>query len=150
MWKVEDILNQYVNALNDKQDVNDYEDLLSNEIENLVNITNFYELKLENILSIVEKVEFEEIEENKGIDRCISLIQKIIQETSKISKKESILLLNSIHISECSFNVDSCISILKEFGTSEICSLICDLLNPQLVSRNFEEELLVKDMEIKT
>ena len=81
MSKVEDVLNQYVNALNDKQDVNNYEDLLSNEIENLA-----------KILSIVEKVEFEEIEENKGIDRCITLIQKIIQETSKIYKKESILL----------------------------------------------------------
>ena len=152
MSKVEIILKKYVKELNENKEskkINEYEDLLSDEIENLVNIQDFYQLKLENIISIVEKVEFEEIEENKGIDGCISLIQKIIQETQKIHQKETILLLNSIHISRCSFNVDSCISILKEFETSEICFVLCDLLNPELVTRNYEEELSLKEKEIK-
>ena len=153
MSKVETFLNKYKKSLKGNKnpdEISDREELLSKEIEKLSNIKQFYELNLENILSIVEKVDFEEIESNHGIQGCISIIQKLIQETTKTYPEQSILLLNSIHISRFSysFDVNSCISIIKEFIHSDICCILSDLLNPQLVTRNYEYELSLKDKEI--
>ena len=76
---LEEIINKLEEEIkgNGKQDViNEYESKLSRKIEELSRNEVFFNLPLNNIFSVISKVDFDEIEEN---DKAIEIIQNIIK-----------------------------------------------------------------------
>ena len=93
--KIEQILIKLENEIKGeckKEVINTYEDLLSEEIEELSTNDFFFHLPLNNIFSVISKVDFSEIEEN---DKTIEIIQNIIKNiiNKHFEEKETILIL---------------------------------------------------------
>ena len=108
-----------------------YEDVIIEEIEDYVKEEMFYELPTKEILKIIEKSEFDDVE----------LLYELISRMSSSKGKESTLLLNVIKREEADF--EECIKILSKFEHSQICQRTGELFTEenQLPEKDFEEEI---------
>ena len=90
-------LEEEIKGANRKDLINEYETKLINNIEELSTNENFFNLPLNNIFSIISKVDFNEIED---VDRILEIIQNIIKNIiSKHSEeKETLLILQNLNL----------------------------------------------------
>ena len=116
------LLQRYknLNKQKEKDEKAKIEESFCNHIEQLVDNKNFYSLNFNDILTIIEKVNF------KGKSDFQTLITKLISNLNKFYPNKTGLLLNSIKLGEEKLDFESCISILKEFTT---CDLLVNLVN---------------------
>ena len=133
----------------EKQEIiSSYENQLSENIEELVNIPSFYQLPLKNILSVVSLVSFDDV----GVN-VVNLIRRIIHNTilQHEKEKETILLLQNINTEFCELNLEECIRIIQTVSNCDICNRLGQeyLQFTQLPERDLEFELKEKDQEIE-
>ena len=142
---VENMLKEYFNLMSTKNDSKKAKiigERLSDNIEEVSKQKLFYEIGLENLLSIIDNVDFSEV------SSALETIQRIVHETTKTYSTSSILLLVHIHFSDFSLTFEECVSLLSEFSISEICQQLKSQTFSQLVTRDYEYELSKKDEEI--
>ena len=98
---------------------------LSQKIEELSNFENFFNLPLNNIFSVISKVDFNEIEEN---DKIKEIIQNIIQNlnNSHPEEKETILVLQNLNIATNSLSYEEIIPLLGLFTNCPILINLCN------------------------
>ena len=137
---------------NESQDkINNFEDILSENIEELSKNEEFFNLPLKNIFSVISKVDFSEIDEN---DKIIEIIQNIIKNIilNHSDEKETILILQNIDTKTISFSsYEEIFSLLELITNCPILVNYCNLYkdDKQLASRDYDFELLQKDEEVK-
>ena len=147
------ILNNYLEEIkgdNRKVIINVYEEELSKAIEELSKNEDFFKLPLNNIFSILSKVDFNLQEES---DKIIEIIQNIIKNIIKVhsDEKETILILQNLNTKTISFSsIDEIFSILELITNCPILVNFCHLYKEQNkdVDIDYEYELQQKDKEI--
>ena len=112
------LLDDLLIALNNKKDsyiIEENERKISEDFDQIYKNPSFYSLHFDNILSIINKVDFSSYYES--YDMIKFLISTIY--SSSYSDK-AILLLNSIHCRTCGFNLSECLNLIKMFYSSEL------------------------------
>ena len=100
-----------------KDIIEEYEDVVAEEIEKFVKEESFYELPTNEILKIIGKSEIGDVE----------LLCEVISRMIESKGGESTLLLNVIKIEEAT--LEECIKILSKFKHSQICQRTSKLFN---------------------
>ena len=131
--------------------INEYETYLSKNAEELSKIEKFFNLPLNNIFSVISKIDFTEIEDN---DKIMEIIQNIIKNliNSHFEEKEAILILQNLNIKTTSFSShEEIFSILELITNCPILDNYCNLYKEQNkeVDIDYEYELQQKDKEIE-
>ena len=143
-------LEEEIKGNNRKDVIESYEDLLSKEIEKISKNEIFFNLPLKNILYVISKVDFNEIEES---DKIIEIIQNIIKNIIKThyEEKETILILQNLNIKSISFSYQEIFSLLELNTNCPILVNFCNLYKEQtqLPDKDYEYELQQKEKEIK-
>ena len=85
---------------------------LSKNIDELSKNENYFNLPLNNIFSVISKVDFNEIEES---DKKIEIIQNIFKNLiiQHFEEKETILILQNLNLATISFSFEEIFSILE-------------------------------------
>ena len=105
-------LEEEIKGENRNDTVSSFEQLLSENVEELSKNDFFCNLPLKNIFSVISKVDFNEIEENDKIIQIItSIIKNIIKKYSE--EKETILILQNLNLTTISFSCEELFSILE-------------------------------------
>ena len=127
----------------DKKMISEYEDLLRSSFSEISNLPYFYQLPFENIVSIINPINFVDIQDPATV------IRNIVKYSTQQYPDKSILLLNSIHCAECSTIKESeIISIFQEFVNIDLCKLLVEALNPAFVVPDYDYEIEIKNKEI--
>ena len=94
-------LSDEIKGKNRKDKILSYEELLSKEIEELSKCECFFNLPLNNIFSVISKVDFSEN------DNMVELIQNIIKNMiqAHYEEKETILILQNINTNTILFHM---------------------------------------------
>ena len=141
------LLGKYSKAVKEgkPEDVlNDFEEIISDCIEQFYVIDQFYELPIQSIVSIIKRINFDDIDDN------FIILEKIINKTTKYHPNDSCLLLNVINCQDCIFSLSECVNLLKGFYTSNLCVKLLDYdLTDNLVNRDYDYDLEQKDQEIQ-
>ena len=113
-------LHNEIDGSNKPDSISSYEEIVAENISEFSKIDSFFTLPLQNIFSILSKIDFSEIESN------IKIIQNIIKSTIAyhMHEKEVLFLLEIIKIEDCSFNMENCIQIIELFSKDGFCLLI--------------------------
>ena len=131
--------------------IESYESMLSKNVEELSKNEDFFKFPLNNIFSVISKVDFNEIEEN---DKRIETIQNIINNTIKFhsEEKESILVLQNLDITTFSLTFEELFSFLEQITNCSIISNFCNLYkeHKELPTKDYEFELQQKEKEIQS
>ena len=134
---------------NRREAIEVFEEQLSENIKELSEYENFFNLLLNNIFSVISKVDFNEMEEN---DKSIDIIKNIIKNliNKHFEEKETILILQNLNLTTFSSYQDI-FSILDLITNCPILVSFCSLFKEQeqLVDKDFEYELQQKDKEIE-
>ena len=145
-----DKLRNEINTKNRKDVVDSFEDILTENLKELANVRNFYQLPLSNIISIISKAKFDSNDED---DESYEVLQNFIKNIieTHVDEKETLLILQSIDISQMSLSYAKTISILKMFTNCPFFQHLCSLYDneQQLLVRDFGDEIKQKDQEIK-
>ena len=141
-------LHNEINGSNKPDSISSYEEIVAENISEFSKIDSFFTLPLQNIFSILSKIDFSEIESN------IKIIQNITKSTIAyhMHEKEVLFLLEIIKIEDCSFNMENCIQIIELFSNSDICVKIGQLYHENiklLDGRDMKYELEQKENEIE-
>ena len=138
-----------IKGKNRKDTVSGLEELLSEDVEELSTNENFFNLPLNNIFSVISKVDFNDIKET---DNIIEIIQNIIKNTimKHFEEKETLLILQNLNISALSFSFEEIFSLLELITNCPILSNFCNLYKEQkqLPDKDYEFELQKKEDEI--
>ena len=99
------ILKKYeegIQGKNQNDTISKFEEISSENVEEISKNDSFFNLPLKNIFSSISKVEFNKIEENAKI---IQIIQNIVKNLIKkhSEEKETILILQNLNITTISF-----------------------------------------------
>ena len=118
-------------------------------IENISDFSTnqeFFDLPLQNLLTIISKVNFSEL--NSPVEVISNLCKNIISKYGV--QKESIFLLLDINTKDCSFSIHDIINILSNFTNSDILQKLKDLYQSKkrLPKIDYQYLLKVKDAEI--
>ena len=145
-----EILTEEIQKRNRKELIDEYEEKLSKNIEELSKNENFFNLPLDNIFSVISKVDFNLIEEN---DKTIVIIQNIIKNliNKHFEEKETILILQNLNIKTISFSsYEVILSILELIKNCPILVNLCNLYKERNkeVDIDYEYELQQKEQEI--
>ena len=153
MKLLNDIVKQIDKELkgkNRKDIIESYEKLLIENVEELSTNTNFFNLPLTNIFSVISKIDFNDIGENNKI---IEIIQNIIKNTIEkhFNEKETILILQNINTNSNSLSEEEIVSILELITNCPILYKLCELFKNSFILpyRDYEYEIKQKDEEIK-
>ena len=111
-----------------KDRIEGYEDVIEEEIEKYVKEKSFYELPTNEVLKIVGKSEFEDLE----------LLYEVISRMCECKGEESTLLLNVIKCDEAT--LEDCVKILSKFKYSQLC---------RRTSKLFFDEKYLPERDIK-
>ena len=141
-------LNDLIDAIleNDENSINYNEDKLAKFYENLIKDDDFYQIPIDNFLSIIGKINFTN-------DNFIENIKIIIQKITSFNPEISGVLLNNINCKDLKikFQLQDCIDILGSFSSCELCMKISEFLREesQLVSPDYTEKInqLEKQLE---
>ena len=143
-------LGEECNGRKRKDVIDEYEQILSEDVEGLSKNKNFFNLPLNNIFSVISKVNFNEIEEN---DELIEIIHNIINNTvdSHYDEKETILILQNLNLKSHSLSYEEILSILESITNCPILSDFCNLYKEQkeFPSKDYKFELQQKEKEIE-
>ena len=142
-------LDEEIKGKNRKEVIQSYEEILSKNIEDLSKNDFFFNLPLQNILSIISKVNFNKLKENSN-----DILENVIKNTIKMhfEEKETILLLQNINKNTISlFSYENILSIMKLITNCPILVKFCKLYNEQLQLPvvDYEYEIQQKDKEIE-
>ena len=141
--ELEDELNQE----NRSDLIKEYEELLSDNIEEISNRKSFFKLPLKNILSIVSNVNF------YAFSNCVQIMKNIIKNTISAHKeeKETIYLIQNMECKYCSFSLQECVDIIQLFKNSELCTQLGKTFYQDFsgVNYDYEYELQEKDRVIE-
>ena len=125
--------------------INKLEEELSRNPKILSKTLSFFELPLNQIFSVLSKVNFNENEED--------LMKDMIKNTLKAHnvEKETILLLQNLNFDNFSLSFEELIEILGYFNNCSFLVHLCESFNEQNTSVDFdyEYELEEKDKEIQ-
>ena len=143
-WKLKEIVNRYENEIREQNridNINNLENILSENIQELSTNQKFFNLPLINIFSVISKANFDEIEESE--DKILAIIQNIIKNIiEKHSKeKETILILQNIN--KTSFSYEEILSLLELITNCPILVDFCKLYKEQkqLPEKDYEYEI---------
>ena len=141
------VLNQLKDELNERKDeslIAQLEQKLSENIEYLININDFYSLPIDVIQNIIEQVDFEEI------DDCFQLLKTFLSNLSNINEN-SVSILKSIQCSVLQLKFDECIDLISLIQNCELLIKISDLYQKSktLVSPDYKYTIQRKEEEIK-
>ena len=144
-------LSDEIKGKNRKENISLLEEMLSENVEKLSKNENFYHLPLNNIFSVISKVDFSEIEEN---DKIIEIIQTIIKNIidKHNDEKETILILQNLNTETISFSsYEEIFSVLELITNCPFIVNFCNLYKEQkqLVVKDYEYELKQKEKEIE-
>ena len=144
-------LEKEIKGGHSKEKIESYETKLSKEVEKLSKIENFFNLPLNNIFSVISKVDFDEFDDNEKI---LNIIQSFIKNTIKkhSGEKETILILQNLNTKTIQFSSHEEIFTLLDLITN--CPILvkyCNLYKEmkKLADRDYDFELKQKDEEIK-
>ena len=140
-------LEKEIKGKNRKDAIEILEEQLIKNVEKLSKNENFFNLPLNNILSVISKVDFNEIDEITEI--LHNIIKNIIKAHSK--EKETILILQNLNITTISFSHEEIFSILELITNCPILVKYCNLYKEQNkeVDIDYEYEIQQKDKEIE-
>ena len=120
---------------NSKAKIDDIEKIMGKNIREISKESDFYNLPIENIVSIVSKADFTE----EG--NVVKILQRIIENTTKNYPNESILLLPFIKENYLeSLQIGECLTLLKSFSNCPLCIKLNQLFE-------YEQSLLQRDLE---
>ena len=143
-------LSDEIKEKNRKEVIESCEELLTENFEEISSQANFFNLPLNNIFSVISKVDFNEIEEN---DKIIEFITNIIKNiiNKHFEEKETILILQNLNITTISFSYEEIFSLLELITNCPILVNFCYLYKEQkqLVDKDYEYEIQQKDEEIE-
>ena len=123
--------------------INEKISVLAENIEETSKNQNFYKLPLDLVLGVVGKVDFSET------NKYSSIIERIIENTTKQYPKNSSLLLHHIKCKYCNFSLDECVNLLQTFSTCELCNKLGEIFRENDVSYDYEFALTQKEKEIE-
>ena len=150
LTKVVKKYEQEINGKNRKEALEIFEDELIENIEELSKNTDFFNLSLTNIFSVISKVKFDEIEEN---DNIMVIIQNIIKNLIKYhsKEKETILILQNINIETIPFTYKEIFSFLELITNCPLLNQFCNSYKEyqQLPDKDIEYEMKQKEKEIE-
>ena len=132
----------------EKQDmklIKSYERKLASKIRHIVKMKEFYEFPIQNIWSIIDKVDF------SSVSGYASVISTLIKNYVLYRGENSGVLLNFIHAKDCVFSIQEAVDILVSFRNCELCTKIAQSIKQELVlpAKDFEYEINKKEEEIK-
>ena len=144
-------IEEEIKGKNRREAIDVLEETLSENVEELSKNEKFFNLPLNNIFSVISKVDFSEIEES---DKTIEIIQNIIKNIIKkhFEEKETILILPNLNIKTISFSHEEIFSLLELITNCPILVNFCHLYkeHKQLPEKDFEYyEIQQKDKEIE-
>ena len=143
-------LEEEIRGKNRKDVINELEKIISENIEKLSKNEEFYNLPLNNIFSVISKVDFDLIEDNEKIIESIQNIVNNIMKTHLI-EKETVLILQYINTQTITLSFDEIFSILELIKNCPLLVNFCKLYKEQkqLIDRDYDYELEQKDKEIE-
>ena len=143
-------LEEEINGQKRKDIIKLLEEQLSENIEELSKNQIFFNLPLNNIFSVISKVDFDEIDE---IGKLIEIIQNITKNIVKshFEEKETILILQNLNTTTIYLSVEEIFSILELITNCPILVKLCHLYKEQnkLPEKDYEYELEQKELEIE-
>ena len=147
------ILKNYeeeIKGKNRKEIINEYESLLSQNAEELSKNEHFFKFSLNNIFSIISKINFNDIDGNyKPIEISQNIIRNILK--NHFDEKETILILQNLNAKTISlFSYEEIFSLLELITNCPILVNLCNLYKEQnkSVDIDYFYELQQKDKEI--
>ena len=145
-------LEEEIKSDNHKELINEFKSLLFENVEELSKNENFFNLPLNNIFSVISKVDFNEIEEN---DKIIEIIQNFIKNiiNKHFEEKETILILQNLNFTKTnSFSsYEEIFSLLELITNCPILVNFCKLYkeHEQLPDKDYKYEIRQKEEEIE-
>ena len=143
-------LRKEINGRNQKEVIDSYYELLSEDVKELSKTESFFHLPLKNIFCVISKTNFNFIEE---IDDRFEILQNIIKNTinAHYKEKETLLILHYVDISQIFLSYER---ILYIFGLFTNCPILQHFINlneekQQLPEKDYEYELKQKEQEIE-
>ena len=144
-------LSEELKEGNRKEIVESYEQQLSKNIEELLKIEDFFNLPLNNIFSVISKVNFSQIYENgKMIEMIQDIIKMIINK--HFEEKETILILQNLNIQTISFlSCEDIFSFLELITNCPILVNLCFLYKEEniLPFQDYEFQIQQQNIEIE-
>ena len=132
-------INQLLELVHKKEnkDISSLEKEIAEEIENSVECDSFYKLPLENIYSIVSKIEF------LDVDNYSNILKNIIKGTIKEHENERETLFLLYHIKAKGNNtlkLEDCIEVLQCFKNIELFSLLNEKYNENISTPEIDKD----------
>ena len=130
-----------------KNIINQLELNISKQIEQTVNCKEFFNLPIENILNIVEKVDLTDIDDS--IEFLKTFITKTVEKHS--NERETLSLLFSLKTQSLNLSFEEIIEIIQLFKNSSLCRQLGNAYtyNSQLPTVDFDFLLEEKDEKIQ-
>ena len=147
--KIIEMLKREVTGKKRKDVIDNLEEMLSENVKEISDNENFFNLSLEYLFSVFSKVNFSFIDESAdGFEILLNFIRNTI---NAHKEKETLLLLHYIDNSELNLSYEKIISIFSLFTNCPILPQFCNLYNKkqQLPERDYGFELKQKDKEIE-
>ena len=141
-------LEEEINGKKRSEVIEVIEEELIDNIEELSENENFFNLSLDSIFSIISKVEFNENEEN-ALEIIKNITKNVVKMHSK--EKETILILQNINTTTISLSYDEIFSILELITNCPILSNLCNMHKEEghLVDIDYLYEIDQKNKEIE-
>ena len=128
--------------------IDQYEQIISDNIEELSNDKSFFEIPLNLLFRVISKVDF-----SLNTENIMNIIESIIKNTIQChnNEDETLLLLKYLKTKNCSLSFEDIIHILKNFTNSELLVQLNEIheQNSHDVEIDYDYELKQKDKEIK-
>ena len=145
--------DQYIQKLQDELNgrkvaskITNFESVISENIESLYKNEKLYQLPLQNLNSILSKVDI------SSLDNPFDVIKYFIEKTieKNAGNRETLFLMESIKCKDYEFETSDCINLLALFKQCEICTKLSEKYNQdnQHVEVDWEYRLKEKEDEI--
>ena len=120
------ILAEEIKEKNRQDVIESYEAIISENFQELSYCENFFKLPLKNIFSVINKIDFNEIDED---DQIIETIQEFIKNTIKFhfEEKETLLILQNINTKRITLTYENIFSLLDLITNCPILVDFCNL-----------------------
>ena len=145
-----DDINNEINGQNREEEILKLENIASKHISNITKEDSFFTIPLKNILSITNKTDFNECE-----DDPIDTIKRIINGTinSHPNERETLYLLHELKRDKLPpLTINDCISILESFTNIDICVILGELSKAEnkSVEIDYDYEISQLQKQVKT
>ena len=145
-------LKKEINGKNRKEFIKSLEEILSENVEELSNNEEFFNFSLNDIFSVISKVDFSLLE---GNNKIIEIMQNIIKNiiNKHLTEKETIVILQNLNLPTISsFSYEEIFSLLELITNCPILNTFCNLYKEQsiLPEKDFEFEVRQKELELET